>query len=295
MIKSMTGFGRSVYGDEKRNITVEIRGVNHRFCDVNLKLPRRYGFAEEDIIGMVKSYAKRGKIDVFISVENLTDEDVSIKTNLPLALAYYKNLVEMKDALGLEEDIGLNYVASLPDVIKITPNVEDEAEVLKAMEIPVREALIMFDEMRQREGANLRDDMLNRSRLIGEICMEITGKEFEMLNSYKEKLKERINQLLDTAVELPEERIALEAAIFADKSNITEELVRLESHLKQLDAILSGEHDESPGKSLDFLIQEMNREANTIGSKANNINITNGVLRIKSEIEKIREQAQNIE
>lgn len=295
MIKSMTGFGRSMYSDEKRNITVEVRSVNHRYCDVSLKLPRRYGFAEEGIVAIVKDYAKRGKIDVFIAVENLSDEEVDIKTNLPLAMAYYENLVEIKEKLGINEDVSLGFVTNIPDVIKIIPHVENEDEIFNALSVPVREAMIVFDEMRKREGTNIKEDMLSRGDLIQAMCREIAGKETDMLANYKEKLKERIAQLLDSAVEIPEERIALEAAIFADKSNITEELVRMESHLSQLRHILGGGEEDSPGKKLDFLVQEMNREANTMGSKANDIGITNQVLKIKSEIEKIREQVQNIE
>lgn len=295
MIKSMTGFGRSVYGDEKRNITVEVRGVNHRYCDINLKLPRRYGFAEEAVTGIVKEYANRGKIDLYLSVENLSDEELDIKLNLPLARSYYKNLLEIKEEFGLKEEIDLKDISSIPDVIKLIPQVENEEEVIEALSVPVREAMILFDEMRKREGDNIKEDMLKRGELIEKICREMEGKEEILLTHYKERLKERISQLLESTIEVPEERIALEAALFADKSNITEELVRMDSHLSQLKGILEGGEKDSPGKKLDFLVQEMNREANTIGSKANDIGITNSVLQIKSEIEKIREQVQNIE
>lgn len=295
MIKSMTGFGRSVYGDEKRNITVEIRGVNHRYCDINLKLPRRYGFAEEALTGIVKEYATRGKIDLYIAVENLSDEELTIKLNLPLARSYYNNLLEVKKEFDLEEEISLDYITSIPDVIKLVPQVENEDEIIEALSVPVREAMIMFDAMRQREGANIKEDMLMRGNLIEKLCKEMVGEEEALLKHYRDRLEERMKQLLDSTVQVPEERIALEAAIFADKSNITEELVRMDSHLSQLRWILDGGEKDSPGKKLDFLVQEMNREANTIGSKANDIGVTNRVLQIKSEIEKIREQVQNIQ
>ena len=294
MIKSMTGFGRSEYNDGKRNIIVEIKGVNHRYSDITIKMPRRYSFAEEHLKGLVKDIAKRGKIDISIMVENLTEDDINVKLNPIVAKQYHDNLKELQEKFHLFGEITLPLIAGLPDVMKAVPNVEDEEAMLQSLSVPVLEAAQRLDRMRVAEGQKLAKDIIMRSNLILEWIEKIQQRTPLIISSYTEKLKDRIKELIGNNIEIPEDRILVEAAIFADKSNVTEELVRLDSHILQLNQIIS-KSNQPDGKRLDFLVQEMNREANTIGSKANDIEITNLVLEIKSEIEKIREQVQNIE
>lgn len=294
MIKSMTGFGRSEYSDGKRNIVVEIKAVNHRYGDITIKMPRRYSFAEERLKAIVKDVARRGKVDVSISVENLTEDDMGIKLNTFVAAQYYNNLNELKNKFSLVGDISLSLLASFPDVMKAIPDIEDEEVIFNTLAVPVIEATERFDEMRSSEGKKLAEDILMRGRLIRSMSGQVAELAPKVALNYKAKLQERIGDLLGSTIEIPEDRIALEAAVFADKTNITEELVRLSSHILQLEKIIA-ESRQPDGKKLDFLVQEMNREVNTIGSKANDINITNLVLEMKSEIEKIREQIQNVE
>lgn len=294
MIKSMTGFGRGEYSDGKRNIIAEIRTVNHRYSDITVKMPRRYSFAEEKIKNTVKETIRRGKVEVSIIVENITENDINVKLNTMVAKQYYENLIELKETFGLSGDVDLRLIASLPDVMKAIPDVEDEEELLTHILIPIREACGKLDEMRCIEGNKLAEDLIMRAGLIRNKTNEISAAVPDAAKLYAEKLKDRIIELIGNSISIPEDRILIEAAIFADKSNITEELVRLDSHMLQLVKII-GESAQPDGKKLDFLVQEMNREANTIGSKANNMDITSSMLEIKSEIEKIREQVQNIE
>ena len=294
MIKSMTGFGRSEYSDGKRNIICEIRSVNHRYSDITVKMPRRYSFAEDRIKQTVKEKLVRGKVDVSINVENLTENDVVIKLNQLAAGQYYNNLKELKEQFGLSGEIDLSLMAGMPDVLKAVPDVEDEEELTRAILIPVAEASANLEKMRAAEGARLAEDLIKKGETIKGILDQIEERSPLVVKDYMEKLRARITELLDGAAEIPEDRILTEAAIFADKCAIDEEITRLNSHLIQLKSILTGS-ESTVGKKLDFLVQEMNREANTIGSKANDIVITNHMLNIKSEIEKIREQVQNIE
>lgn len=294
MIKSMTGFGRSEYNDGKRNIIVEVKAVNHRYSDITIKMPRRYSFVEDRLKGLVKGIARRGKIDLSIMVENITEDDTNVRLNTMVAKQYYDNLKELQNHFGLCGEITLQFLATLPDVMKAIPDVEDEEAIFKSLSVPVREASKKLDEMRMLEGSKLAEDIIMRGSLIRELVKMIEERSPLVTVAYTEKLKERIKELIGNNVQIPEDRILVEAAIFADKSSITEELVRLDSHILQLNNIIS-KSNQPDGKKLDFLVQEMNREANTIGSKANDIEITNMVLDIKSEIEKIREQVQNIE
>jgi uncharacterized protein (TIGR00255 family) len=294
MIKSMTGFGRSEYTDGKRSIVVEIKSVNHRYSDISIKMPRRYSFAEDRLKSAIKDIARRGKIDVTIMVENITEDDINIRLNTMVARQYYNNLKALQTEFGLSGDITLELLAEMPDVMKAIPDLEDEEEIYKSLEKPVLEAVKKLDEMRILEGAKLAEDIVKRGELIRARVKEIEMRSPEVTKLYAEKLRDRIRELIGSNVTIPEDRILVEAAIFADKCSITEELVRLDSHIVQLNSIIS-KSNQPDGKKLDFLVQEMNREANTIGSKANDLEITNKVLEIKSEIEKIREQVQNIE
>lgn len=295
MIKSMTGFGRGEYSDGKRNIIVEIRTVNHRYSDISVRMPRRYTFAEEKIKAAIKETVNRGKMDVSVIVENLTEDDVTVKLNLPVAKQYYDNLRQLKDEFDVTGDISLQFLSTLPDVMKAAPDIEDEEKVTASLIVPVKMAVENLDKMRCIEGEKLAEDLVMRGHLIADMVSEIEEYAPQVAESYMTRLKEKITDLIGNSASFPEDRILAEAAIFADKSNITEEIVRLKSHIRQLENIISGNKGETVGKKLDFLVQEMNREANTIGTKANFLDITNTVLDIKSEIEKIREQVQNIE
>ncbi len=295
MAKSMTGFGRGEYVDELRSVSVEARSVNHRYSDINVRLPRSYQFAEDSLKSIVKEYAPRGKIDVFVYVENAATENVELQLNLVLARNYAESLNLLKSQIpGLRGEADLEMIASFPDVIKAAPAEEDEEAVLQALTQAARAACENLFQMKLAEGAELAADILERNDKIENIADDIEKYTPDVVRNYVQKMKDRIKELIDGEAELPEDRILLEAAVFADKSNITEELVRLRSHCAQMRDIFK-EEDEQIGKKLDFLVQEMNREANTIGSKANDIRITSDVLALKAEIEKIREQVQNIE
>ncbi len=283
MIRSMTGYGRGEYQDEVKNITVEIKAVNHRYCDIFVKMPRRYSFAEEKIKAAVKNGLSRGKIEVSVSVDNYGTSDTDIRLDAPLAKRYYEVLHELSETLdfGLFEDqISLSLIAKMPDVIKGVAAEEDEEAMLNALLDATGKAIASITEMREVEGEKLVADIAMRADLISDIRNKIEKRAPELEKEYAAKFKARIEELLDGAAEVPEERIALEAAIFA--------------HIAQLREFLKGS-DESIGKKIDFLIQEMNREANTIGSKSNDKEITSMMLDLKAEIEKIREQVQNIE
>ena len=294
MIKSMTGFGRGEYNDGKRSIIVEIKSVNHRYADISVRMPRRYSFAEDRIKNTVKETFKRGKADVSVMVENLTENDVNIRLNTMLARQYMDNLTALQEEFSLKGEITLQYIAGLPDVMKAIPDVDDEEEIAKCILIPVKEAAENLEAMRKIEGEKLADDLIMRGELIKKLAAKIEERADKVPAIYTEKLRERITELIGNSVNIPEERILTEAAIFADKCNITEELTRLNSHMDQMKSIIVNS-TQPDGKKLDFLVQEMNREANTIGSKANDLEVTALMLQIKAEIEKIREQVQNIE
>lgn len=293
MIKSMTGFGKGEYSDGKYSVTVEIKSVNHRYADINVKIPRRYSFAEEKIKNQIKSSVSRGKLDVSVLIEALLDGDISVNLNTGIAEKYISNLKALKESYNLEGEITLELISSMPDVIRAVSDVEDEEEVMSVIGKAVEIAVENLDLMRIKEGKKLAEDLHMRGDLIASYVKKTETKVPETVSNYKEKLNDRISELVSNKIEVPEERILLEAAIFADKTNITEELVRLDSHIRQLHDILSS--DGSNGKKLDFLVQEMNREANTIGSKVSDIEMTGNVIEIKSEVEKIREQVQNVE
>lgn len=296
MIRSMTGFGRGEYTDDVRSITVEIRSVNHRYCDIYIRIPRKYSFAEEKIKSIVKNKLSRGKIEITVTVDNFGISDTDIRLDMDLASRYYDALKELNKNLELDndKDISLSLIANMPDVINTVPAEEDEEEMLKSFAFATEEATEDISQMREIEGVKLADDISERADIISQIRAEIEKRAPELEAEYASRLRTRIEELLEGTAELTDERIAVEAAIFADRSNITEELVRLESHLEQLKSFLKSD-EEAIGKKIDFLIQEMNREANTIGSKANDKDITSMMLEIKAEIEKIREQVQNIE
>jgi len=296
MIKSMTGFGRGEYADETGKVTVEIRAVNHRYLDISVKMPRRYSFAEEAIKAAIKEKLSRGKVEVNVSIDNAGKSDSDVKLDADLAAKYYDALSTLRDSFefGEESKVSLSLLARMPDVIKTSAAEEDEETMTQRLVSATRKAAEDICTMRETEGAKLAADLEARADIVSDIRTRIEKRAPEIEKEYAAKFKARIEELLDGVYEVPEERIALEAAIFADKANITEELVRLDSHVSQLRAFLKTD-GEAIGKKIDFLIQEMNREANTIGSKSNDREITSMMLDLKAEIEKIREQVQNIE
>lgn len=294
MIKSMTGFGRGEFNDGKRNIVLEIKTVNHRYSDFSFRMARRYSFLEEKIKNKIKEKIKRGKIDVSLMIENITADDITLSLNENLARKYMEKLMELKRELNVEGEVDLEYLAALPDVLKHNTVLEDEDELCQSLLKATEEALLNLDKMRCVEGEKLAEDLLMRRKTILKILEELSEKAADVPKSYSKKIEDRITELIGGSVEIPQDRIVLEAAIFADKCNVDEELTRLFSHMGQMEKIINS-NKEAEGKKLDFLVQEMNREANTIGSKANNIEVTNLALSIKAEVEKIREQVQNIE
>lgn len=294
MVKSMTGFGRGEFNDGKRNMVAEIKSVNHRYSDIQVRMPRRYSFAEDAVRNAVKEHISRGKIDVQISVEYIAESDIRVELNKPLAEQYINNFRALKDEYGVQGEITLDLISGMPEVLKQISDVEDEDEIRQSIIKATDAAAENLEKMRAVEGEKLAQDLLKRADLIKDMVAEIEVKAADLPKIYKEKLSARINELLDGAEPVQEDRLAQEVAIFADKADITEEITRLKSHMDQMKAIIN-ESKGADGKKLDFLVQEMNREANTIGSKANDLGITEVMLRIKSEVEKIREQVQNIE
>lgn len=296
MVKSMTGYGRGIYSGNQRSITVEVKAVNHRYCDITVKMPRKYSFAEEKIKAAAKEVLKRGKIEIGVSIDNFGKSETDVNLNLDAAKRYYDALTELGHNFNLAGDgqVPLSLLAGMTDVLTTVPATEDEEAFERELLAALKEALEGISAMRAVEGEKLALDILKRADIIENTKNLITERAPKIEREYKERLQARITELLDGSVEIPEERLALEAAIFADKANITEEIVRLGSHIDQLRSFISSD-EETVGKKIDFLVQEMNREANTIGSKSNDMDITSWMLELKAEIEKIREQVQNIE
>ena len=264
--------------------------------DIFVKMPRKYSFAEEKVKSVIKGRLSRGKIEVSVLVDNLGVSDADVRLDMDLASKYYKALTELSETFEVGELTGpsLSLLARMPDVIRTAPAEEDEDEMMRCILEATEKATADICRMREAEGARLVEDISMRADIISDIRGRIEKRAPELEKEYAAKFRARVEELLDGVYEVPEERVALEAAIFADKANITEELVRLESHIGQLREFLRG-REASIGKKIDFLIQEMNREANTIGSKSNDKEITSMMLDLKAEIEKIREQVQNIE
>ena len=294
MLKSMTGFGRGEYSDDNYTIVVEIRSINHKYSDFFVRIPRKYSFAEEYIRTSLKEVIKRGKVEVNITVDSTSQGDVDIELNMELAEKYCKSLYSIQDSLGIAGDIDINSFCKLPEILKIVQGKEEEDLFTAAVKNAMSGAIEKLDNMRIIEGEHMVRDIRERAILMKDIVDKIEKYAPKVSEKYVCKMKERIVELVGENTEIPEDRILLEAAIFADKSNVTEEIIRLKSHIDKLLGILEVS-DGPEGKKMDFLMQEMNREANTVGSKANDLEITENVLILKSEIEKIREQVQNIE
>lgn len=291
-MKSMTGYGRARQTLHERDITVELRAVNHRYLDVNVKAPRVYGFLEDAVKTDVSKVIARGKVDVFISIDSSASGDVKISLNHKILESYLDALHEMRDQYALTDDISVMRLARLPDVFSSEKQEADADELTGDVLEVLQAAGADFCAMREREGAKLRDDILSHGQTILKLVAEVETRSPKAVEEYRTKLTARMNEVLaDTTID--PQRILAEAAVYADRTAVDEETVRLRSHMHQME-IMSAE-SRPIGRKLDFLVQEMNREANTIGSKANDMELAKLVVEIKSEIEKIREQVQNIE
>ena len=299
MLKSMTGFGRGQYEDENFSVTVEMKTVNHRYNEVAIRLPRFLNPLEDKIRKTILKTVNRGRIDVFINADYTSSENCTLKVDKNLAAAYHRALQEVGSAIGLEE-LTLNsaqevmYLSRCQDVINVKEGFFDVETVWPKVEQAVAEALKNLVAMRETEGGNIYGDFIYRADLIAEKLTQIEARSPMVVEEYQAKLTDRLNNLLaDHNITVEPERLLQEVAIFADRTSITEEIVRLKSHIKQFKTIIAS--DQPVGRKLDFLIQEFNREANTIASKANDYTLAQIVVEIKAEIEKIREQIQNIE
>ena len=291
MIKSMTGFGRGKYENEGRTYTVEIKSVNHKYSDINIRLPRFLNSVEDNIRKRINAEISRGKIDVFINFENFSSRGTSIKINKELAKEYLTQLKSLAEETNIDFNVSVIDVSKLPEILKLEDE-EDEELISSELMIAVDEAIKNFVKMRETEGTKLIEDIEKRIYLIEEKVKEITSFSSTLVEDYIAKLQERVNELLKPGT-VDENRLMQEIVIFSDKSSIEEELTRLKSHISQFLNLIK---QSSPiGKKIDFLIQEINREVNTIGSKANCLEITNRVIEIKTEVENIREKIQNIE
>ena len=291
MIKSMTGYGKSSLSINSREYQIEIKTVNHKYIDTNIRIPRIISYLEDDVRKLITSKLKRGKVDVLITFENFNKEDNEIKINKELAKMYIESFKNLAEEENLSTNIEVTEITKLPDVL-IVKNTIDEEQIKAELLQVVEEALNKLIEMRQNEGNRISVDILDRTLQIEEKNEEIFGLSTGLIRENVVKLETRIKESLKTE-ELDKSRLMQEIVIYADKCSVEEEVTRLRSHISQLRELISSE--EPTGKKMDFLIQEMNRETNTIGSKANNLEITNRVVDIKTILEDIREQVQNIE
>lgn len=291
MIKSMTGYGRAKLSKDDREYQIEIKSVNHRYLDISVRIPKQLSYLEEIIKKEIAKKVKRGKIDVFVTFENNSLEGKEIKINTELAKAYIDELKKLAEKENILSDIQVTEISKYPDVLNIQSSQDDEKiteEVLETITIATDNLV----QMRETEGNKISEDLLKRLNIINKKVEEIAKLSTGLIEEYVVKLEERIKEILKNQ-EIDKTRLAQEVVIYADKCSIEEEVTRLNSHISQFKNLLNS--NEAIGKKLDFIIQEMNRETNTIGSKANNLEITNGVIDIKTEIENIREQVQNIE
>ena len=292
MVKSMTGFGRYEYSDEKCKCSVEIKSVNHRYLDLSIKMPKRLGFFEATVRNVLKESIKRGKVDVFITYEDLEEQSVNIRYNKQVAAKYMEYLNQIAEDFGLENDTRVSTLARYPEVFEADEAEVDEEAIEKVLTLTARKAAENFAESRMREGENLKADLLGKLDEMLTAVDFITEKSPVIIEEYRQKLTAKVEELLgDNTVD--ENRILTEVTIFADKSCVDEELVRLRSHIKATKDTL--EAGGEVGRKLDFIAQEMNREANTTLSKTTDLEIANAAIDLKTSIEKVREQIQNLE
>lgn len=292
MIKSMTGFGRAQSTVDGMTVTVELKSVNHRYFEFSARVPRNYGFLEEKLKSFVNASVARGKTECYVSIENPENDEVEVTVNTALARGYAAAIRSLSDLVGTNEQPTASQLSRFPDVLTVHKAEPDEERVWNAVQQTAQLALEQFLAMRQTEGEKLRADILSHADRIAQLVAFVESRSPQTVREYNEKLHRRMAELLGDA-NVDEQRLLTEAAIFADKVAVDEETVRLHSHLSQLHDFLGA--DEPIGRKLDFLVQEINRESNTIGSKAQDVAIAKAVIDIKAEVEKIREQVQNIE
>lgn len=292
MLRSMTGYGRSQKIINGRDISVEIRSVNHRYYEYSSRIPRTYSYIDEKLKALLKSSVSRGKVEVSVTINNIEGKDSQIAVNKGIAEGYVTALRSISDELGLVDDLTLSKLIRIPDIFNIQKTPDDEEQIWADVSEVTAEALERFIAMRETEGERLKNDILEKADFIIERVGMVEEQSPLTVEAYRNKLYKKLSEILADK-NIDEQRIITEAAIFSEKIAVDEETVRLRSHIAQLRDIL--ESDESVGRKLDFIVQEINREANTIGSKAQDLNITRIVVDMKSEIEKIREQIQNVE
>ena len=292
MIKSMTGYGRAVETVNGREFTVELRSVNNRYLDCSVRLPRILSFGEEAVKQAVKNSVSRGKVDVFISIRSESGDEVQVTLNQAVLESYLTAMRQMVEAYGVTDDISVSNLSRLPEVFSLEKPQVDEEQLLADLMAVTAKALESYDAMRTTEGEALAQDLRNRGNTILELVAQVEQGNAQTVIDYRTRLENKLKEVLNNTA-IDESRILTEAAIFADKVAVDEETVRLRSHLKQMNTMLDG--GGAVGRKLDFLLQEMNREANTIGSKCTDVNLARIVVDIKAELEKIREQTQNIE
>lgn len=293
MIKSMTGFGRCELADGERKFTIEMKGVNHRYLDVNIRMPKKLIFFETAIRNLLKQSVSRGKVDIFITYEDLSEGQAVLKYNETLAKEYLVCLKQMEESFGLENDIRVSTLSRYPEVLTMEEQALDAEEIWNVLKKAMEGALEQFVETRTMEGENLKKDILSKLDGMQKLVAYIEERSPEIVKEYREKLEEKVKELLEDS-QIDDGRIAAEVVIFADKICTDEEVVRLKSHISHMQEVLRSE-ESGIGRKLDFIAQEMNREANTILSKANDLEVSNCGIDLKTEIEKVREQIQNIE
>ncbi len=293
MIRSMTGFGHGeVSNDKNQKVTVEMKSVNHRYCDISLKLPKKLAMFEANIRNIMKEYASRGKIDIYVSYEDLSETAVSLHYNQAMAAEYMQVFKKMQEDFGIETKITAEALAKYPEVVTLEEVQQDEEVWWKLLEAALRQAAEKFVETRTIEGANLKKDLLGKLDQMAADVAFIERRSPQIIAEYRAKLEEKVKEFLeDSAIE--ENRIAAEVTLYADKIAVDEEIVRLQSHISSMTDVL--ESDESIGRKLDFMAQEMNREANTILSKSSDVDLADHAIELKTNVEKVREQIQNIE
>lgn len=291
MIKSMTGFGRYEYQTGSKKFTVELKGVNHRYLDVNIRMPKKFNFFETAIRTLLKQYALRGKVDIFITYEDNSESQAALKYNETLAAEYMRYFKQMEESFGIDNDIRVSTLAHCPEVLTMEEKPDDEDALWNGLQMALEGAFAQFVETRTTEGENLKKDILNKLSGMETLVGHVEERSPQIVEEYRKKLEDKIHELLEMPVD--ENRMAAEVILYADKICTDEETVRLKSHISHMRDTL--EETEGIGRKLDFIAQEMNREANTILSKANDLEVSNYAIGLKTEIEKIREQIQNIE
>lgn len=292
MIKSMTGFGRAELSFGQRKFTVEIKSVNHRYLDVSVKMPKKLNFFEASIRNLLKEYMQRGKVDVYITYEDLSEQDVSVRYHEDVAVSYLGFLRQMAEKFGLEDDVRVSTLSRYPEVFTMEEQQIDEEGIWKDLEKTIRMAAEAFVESRVKEGENLKNDLCAKLDGMLSHVAYIEENSPEIIDEYKQKLQSRVHELLGDQ-NIDETRLLMEVTLFADKVCVDEEIVRLKSHIEMVKSTIA--EGGSVGRKLDFIVQEMNREANTVLSKSTDLEISNRGIELKTEIEKVREQIQNIE